>query len=79
MSTVPGILDVIKSITSNRESGRLEIDASGTPGTLLFNEGKLVHASLGSLKGFPAVNAVVALRDVQFNFDHVVPASHSKT
>ena len=77
MSTVPGILDVIKSITSNRESGRLEIDASGTPGTLLFNEGKLVHASLGSLKGFPAVNAVVALRDVQFNFDHVVPASHS--
>jgi len=79
MSTVPGILEVIKSITANRESGRLEIDASGTPGTLLFNEGKLVHASLGSLKGFPAVNAAVALREVQFIFDHVAPASHVST
>jgi hypothetical protein len=73
------VLDFIKSITSNRESGRLEIDASGTPGTLLFNQGKLVHASLGSLKGFPAVNAAVALRDVQFVFDHVAPASHVST
>jgi len=79
MRTVPGIIDVIKSITANRESGRLEIDACGTPGMFLFNEGKLVHASLGSLKGFPAVNAAVALRDVQFVFDHVAPASHVST
>lgn len=79
MKTVPGILAVINSITANRESGRLDIDASGTPGTFLFNEGKLVHASLGSLKGFPAVNAAVALRDVQFIFDHVAPASHVST
>lgn len=79
MRTVPGILGVINSITANRESGRLEIDACGTPGTFLFNEGKLVHASLGSLKGFPAVNAAVALRDVQFIFDHVAPASHVST
>jgi len=75
MQTVPGILAVINSITANRESGRLEIDASGTPGTFLFNQGKLVHASLGSLKGFPAVNAAVAVRDVQFIFDHVAPDS----
>ena len=79
MRSVHGILDVIKDITSNHESGRLEIDASGTPGMFLFNEGKLVHASLGSLKGFPAVNAAVALRDVQFSFDHVTPASHLST
>jgi len=79
MRSVHGILDVIQRITSNHESGRLEIDAQGTPGTLLFNEGKLVHASLGSLKGFQAVNAVVALRDVQFSFDHVTPASHLST
>jgi len=79
MRAVSGVLDVIKSITANRESGRLEIDASGTPGTFLFNEGKLVHARLGSLKGFPAVNAAVALRDVQFIFDHVAPASHVST
>ena len=76
MKSVSGILDVIKSITSNQESGRLEIVSSGTRGTLLFNEGKLVNARLGSLSGFPAVNAAVALRDVQVDFDHVTPASH---
>src|SRR6185503_12175368 len=79
MRAVSGVLDVINSITSNRESGRLEIDACGTPGMFLFSEGKLVHASLGSLKGFPAVNAAVALREVQFIFDHVAPASHVST
>jgi hypothetical protein len=76
MRSVARIIDVIKSITSNQESGRLEIVSSGTRGTFLFNEGKLVDARLGSLSGFPAVNAAVALRDVQVSFDHVPPASH---
>jgi hypothetical protein len=76
MRSVSGVLDVIKNITSNQESGRLEIVSSGTRGTLLFNEGKLIAARLGSLSGFPAVNAAVALRDVQLSFDHVPPASH---
>src|SRR6185503_3386112 len=55
---------------------RLEIVSFGTRGTLLFNEGKLVDARLGSLSGFQAVNAAVALRDVQVSFDHVTPVSH---
>jgi len=76
LRSVPGVLEVIKNITSNHESGRLEIVSSGARGTLLFNEGKLVDARLGSLGGFPAVNAAVALRDVQVSFDHVTPASH---
>lgn len=76
MESVSGILEVVNSITSNNESGRLAIVSSGTHGTLLFNEGKLVDARLGSLSGFPAVNAAVALRDVQVSFDHVTPASH---
>jgi len=79
MTNVDGILEVIKSITSNRESGRLEINSSGTPGTFLFNEGKLVDARLGSLSGFQAVNAALALRNVDFSFDHVVPALHAST
>ena len=75
MRSVPGVLEVVKSITSNHESGRLEIVSSGTRGTLLFNEGKLVDARLGSLSGFQAVNAAVALQNVQVSFDHVTPAS----
>jgi len=79
LRSVSGILEVVKSITSNQESGRLEIVSSGARGTLLFTEGKLVDARLGSLSGFPAVNAAVALRDVEVSFDHVTPASHSTT
>ena len=74
MRSVTGILEVIKSITTNQESGRLEIVSSSTRGTLLFSEGKLVDARLGSLSGFQAVNAAVALGDAHFNFDHVAPA-----
>ena len=74
-----GILDLIKSITSNRESGRLEINASSTHGALLFTDGKLVYARLGSLEGFQAVNAAVALRDVEFSFVHATYPPHSGT
>ncbi len=79
LRSVSGILEVINTITSNQESGRLEIVSSGTRGTLLFTEGKLLDARLGSLSGFPAINAAVALRDVQVSFDHVTPASHLTT
>lgn len=79
MTEMKSVLEVIKSITSNRESGRLEINSSGMYGTLIFNEGKLIDARLESLSGFQAVNAVVALRDVQFSFEHVPPATHAST
>lgn len=79
LKTVPTILDLVKSISANRETGRLEINASGTHGTLLFHDGKLVDARLGSLSGFQAVNAAVALRDAEVSFDNVVPASHVST
>ena len=79
MKNVPGVLDLIRNITANRESGRLEINASGTYGTLLFNEGQLIDARLGSLSGFPAVNATLSLPDAQFSFDHVAPATHAST
>ncbi|HEX7334283.1 MAG TPA: DUF4388 domain-containing protein [Pyrinomonadaceae bacterium] len=72
-----GILDIIKSIASNRESGRLEINSSGTHGALLFGDGKLMYARLGSLEGFQAVNAAVSLRDAEFNFVHATYPPHS--
>ena len=74
-----GILDFIKSIASNRESGRLEINSSGAHGALLFTDGKLVDARLGSLEGFQAVNAAVSLRDVEFSFVHATYPPHSGT
>ncbi|HEU4432336.1 MAG TPA: DUF4388 domain-containing protein [Pyrinomonadaceae bacterium] len=77
--SVNGILDVIHSIASNRESGQLEIRSSGSHGILLFNEGRLVDARLESLTGFQAVNAAVSLRDVQFRFDPSISAPRSSS
>ena len=77
--TVHGILEVIKSITSNRESGRLDVSSFGTHGTLLFSDGKLIDARLESLSGFQAVNAAVSLRNVEISFDHVAPVAHAST
>lgn len=79
ISNTHGILDLIKSITSNGESGRLEINSSGTHGALLFTDGKLVDARLGTLEGFQAVNAAVSLRDVEFSFVHATYPPHSGT
>ena len=77
MKTAQGILPVIKSIASNCETGQLDIDYAGSHGTLLFKKGRLIHASLGSLTGFQAVNAAVALRFVQYRFDPLPSISHA--
>lgn len=64
-----GILDVIKILSTNRESGKLEISAGKTGGAFFFKNGQLVDARVGDLTGFRAVNAVAAMRDVRFTFD----------
>ena len=77
--SVNGIIDVIHSITSNRQSGQLELRSSRSHGVLLFNEGRLVDARLESLTGFQAVNAAVSLRDVQFSFNPSISAPLSSS
>ena len=69
MSEDRNILNFIHTICANGESGRLEILAGAVQGELSFAEGKLVDARFGHLTGFPAVNAVAALRDARFSFD----------
>jgi hypothetical protein len=77
----PGLFEVINIISSNRETGRLEMTSVGTHGTFLFSEGKLVDAWLDSLTGFQAVTIALSIRDAQFTFDHScsMPASSSIT
>jgi hypothetical protein len=64
-----GILDVIKILSTNCESGKLEISAGKTGGAFFFKNGQLVDARVGDLTGFRAVNAVASMRDVRFTFD----------
>lgn len=69
MSDDRNILNFIRTICANGESGRLEILAGSIQGELSFAEGKLVDARFGHLTGFRAVNAVVAMQDARFSFD----------
>ena len=67
------LLDVIRMLAFHGETGQLEIRAAATSGTFSFQDGKLVDAQMGSLKGFQAVNAAVSLRDAHFSFDPSIP------
>jgi hypothetical protein len=69
MSENRNILEFIRTLCANGESGRLEVLAGAIQGELSFAEGKLVDARVGHLTGFRAVNAVVAMRDARFSFD----------
>lgn len=64
-----GILDVIKILSTNGASGRLDITAGATEGAVFFKDGQLVDARVGHLTGFPAINAVASIRDARFNFN----------
>jgi uncharacterized protein DUF4388 len=76
-----GILDVIKILATNSESGKLEISAGRTDGAFFFRNGQLVDARVGDLTGFRAVNALASMRDVRFSFDPTIypPAVSSIT
>lgn len=64
-----GVLDLIKILVANGANGRLDVTAGTTEGIVFFKDGQLVDARFGHLTGFPAVNAVAAIRDARFNFD----------
>ena len=69
MSDDRNILNLIRTICANGESGRLEVLAGAIQGELSFADGRLVDARVGHLTGFRAVNAVAAIRDARFSFD----------
>jgi Domain of unknown function (DUF4388) len=64
-----GILDVIKILSTNGETGKLDISVGKTDGAFFFKNGQLVDARVGDLTGFRAVNAVASMRDARFTFD----------
>jgi uncharacterized protein DUF4388 len=66
------MLDFISTIAANRDSGRLNVATDGAEGALLFKDGKLVDARVGSLRGFQAINALASMHDVRFSFDPTV-------
>ena len=73
-----GILDVIRTLSSNGESGRLSMSTGTTDGVFFFRNGQLVDARVGNLTGFQAINAAASMPESRFSFDPAVaPPSFS--
>src|SRR5712691_10485300 len=72
-----GLLDVIATLTSRRESGRLQITVAKSRGAFFFKKGTLVDAHMGLFSGFPAVNLAVSMGEATLQFDSSIqpPAS----
>ena len=67
------LLEVVAMLSSKGESGRLQIRVGAMRGAFFFKKGKLADARLGTLTGFPAVNAAVSIREARFSFDPSIP------
>ncbi|MDQ1558719.1 MAG: hypothetical protein QOD32_1779 [Pyrinomonadaceae bacterium] len=64
--------DLIRTLRAQRKSGRLQIEYADSPGAFFFEDGQLVDAQLGNLRGLEALYAALALDGASFNFNPLV-------
>ncbi|HEX3557680.1 MAG TPA: DUF4388 domain-containing protein [Pyrinomonadaceae bacterium] len=64
--------DLIRTLRVQRKSGRLQVEYPEGPGSFFFEEGQLVDAHLGTLRGVEALYAALALGGASFNFNPLV-------
>lgn len=64
--------DLVRQLRVQRKSGRLQVEYKDTPGSFFFEDGQLVDAQLGSLRGLEALYAALALEGASFNFNPLV-------
>ena len=64
--------DLIRTLRVQRKSGRLQVEYPDGPGSFFFQDGQLVDAQFGTLRGVEAVYAALALDGTSFNFNPLV-------
>jgi hypothetical protein len=64
--------DLIRRLRVQRKSGRLQVEYADGPGSFFFEEGQMVDARLGELRGIEALYAALALEGGSFNFNPLV-------
>ncbi|MCA1635606.1 MAG: DUF4388 domain-containing protein [Acidobacteria bacterium] len=64
--------DLIRTLRVQRKSGRLQVEYPDAPGAFFFEDGQLVDAQLGSLRGLEALYAALSMRGASFNFNPLV-------
>ena len=64
--------ELIRRLRVLKKSGRLQVEYADTPGAFFFEDGQLVDAQLGSLRGVEALYSALALGGASFNFNPLV-------
>ena len=64
--------DLVRTLRAQRKTGRLQIEYPDAPGSFFFEDGQLVDAQLGDLRGLEALYAAVSMRGAAFNFNPLV-------
>ncbi len=64
--------DLIRRLRVQRKSGRLQVEYADGPGSFFFEDGQMVDARLGALRGVEALYAALALEGGSFNFNPLV-------
>jgi tetratricopeptide (TPR) repeat protein len=68
LSTV-SIFDAVQVIENSRLTGTLKLEAPERQARVLFNEGRIVGAEAGNLKGHEAFRVAVEITSGEFDFD----------
>jgi hypothetical protein len=64
--------ELIRRLRVQRKSGRLRVEYGEGPGSFFFEDGQMVDAHLGDLRGVEALYAALALPNASFNFNPLV-------
>jgi hypothetical protein len=64
--------ELIRRLRVQRKSGRLQVEYADGPASFFFDEGQMVDAQLGALRGVEALYAALALEGSSFNFNPLV-------
>lgn len=64
--------ELIRRLRVQKKSGRLQVEYADGPASFFFEEGQMVDAQMGSLRGVEALYAALALEGASFNFNPLV-------
>jgi hypothetical protein len=64
--------DLIRRLRVQRKTGRLQVEYADGPGAFFFEDGQMVDARLGELRGVEALYAALELEGGSFNFNPLV-------
>ena len=64
--------ELIRRLRVQRKTGRLQVEYREGPAAFFFDEGQMVDAQMGALRGVEALYAALALEGASFNFNPLV-------